>query len=218
MLSVKKCIIKDSNHQPNKGFNYPKLINIFPKNNSHESLINKVNEEILQDVLFFKDTIEYNTDETDNAFTDYEVSLKKGQIISLSIEFCELFNSHNITYINTYNYDISKNKRLGYSDIFKEDTNYLKIINEEIQCKLDRLKNKSKSIELKTYLENISKKIEIDEEQAFYLKPDEIVICFSSYELGIIFKNPVKISIKFEDYKDCLSDYTINEIWEVDEE
>lgn len=218
MLSVKKCTIKESSNQYDKGFNYPKLINIYPKNNPHEALINQINEEMLQDVQFFMETVESNRNATSDAYTDYKVALKKGKIISVAIEFCELFNSHNITYINTYNYDISKNKRLVFSDIFKEEVDYLKIIDKEIQNRINSLKNKSKSIELKSYLESVCEKIRINEDQAFYLKSDKLVICFSSYELGILFKKPVEISVTFDDYKDYLSDYAINEIWEESEE
>lgn len=211
MLSVKKCTIKESSHEPDRKFTYPKLINIYPFNNPNESLINMVNEEMLQDVLIFIDTIDYDSD---SAYTNYKVAFKKRSIISLYIEFFELFNSHNITYINTYNYDISKNKKLELSDIFKADIDYFKIINKEVQLSINKLLNQNKHTSLQWDLDNANDIIQIDEEQTFYLKSDKLVICFSSYELGTIFNKPVEIEIKFEEYKDYISDYIIDEVWE----
>lgn len=215
MLSVKKCAIKEHGHQLDKGFNYPKIINIYPKNNQNEALINRINEEILEDIFFFKETLEDNIDEVNDSYTEYRISLKKGQIISIAIEFCEVLNYHNITYINTYNYDISKNKKILLKDIFKENVDYLNIIDREIKNNLNSLRDKSTSIELTTYLEAICNDTFINEDQSFYIGKDRIVICFSSYELGIVFRKPVEISIRFDDYKEYFSEYAIDEIWEV---
>lgn len=213
MLSVRKCTIKESIHQSERGFNYPKLINIYPFDNPNENTINMVNEEMLQDVMIFKETVEYEADSDNRAYTDYKIGFKKRNIISLAIEFFELFKSHNITYINTYNYDISKNKRLELKDIFKENIDYSKIINREVEFSINKLLNQDKYYSLD--FDDIDFYMQIDEEQIFYLKSDRLVICFSSYELGTVFDKPIEIEIKFEKYKKYLSNYILDEIWEV---
>lgn len=214
MLSIKRCRIQDEKSEPNKGFYYPNLINIYPKNPLDDTIILKINEEIKQDILCFKELIETEDDIINYSHTDYKVTLKKKQIISIVAIFEELSGTQEISYINTYNYDLFKNKKLELKDIFKPDSEYLDIISVDIQSQIKQIVDNIKSIYTELSFEDDNDFIQIDEDQAFYIESDRIVICFSSYELGHKFPKPIEVSILFCNYEDYLTDYTIKEIWE----
>lgn len=216
MISVKKCTIKESSDELNKKFYYPRLTNIYPTNNQYELFIDQINKEILENVISFKSIVnDYNHPDY-YAYTDYKVYLKKRQLISVLLQATEIIGAEKINYINTYNYDISKNKEIQLSDIFREDSDYIQIIINEIENQINEYISKLDSDSIDLYFDESDDFIPIYENQTFYVQSDKVVICFSSYELDIRFPMSVKISINFEDYKEYLTDYTINEIWEVD--
>lgn len=214
MLSIKRCRIQGEKSESNKGFYYPNLINIYPKSHSNDTIISKINEEIKEDILCFKELIDTEDEIINYSHTDYRVTLKKKQIISIVAIFEELSGTQEISYINTYNYDLFRNKKLELKDIFKPDSEYLDIISIDIQSQIKQIVDNIKSIYTELYFEDDNDFIQIDEDQAFYIESDRIVICFSSYELGHKFPKPIEVSILFCNYEDYLTDYTIKEIWE----
>lgn len=214
MLSIKRCTLKEGNEESNQKFYYPLIINIYPIHNPNEALITQINEDILQDVQCFKSLIEVEEEVINYSYTDFKVSLKKRQIVSILMHFAEISGSQDIIYVNTYNYDISQNKKLLLNDIFKSDTNYLHIISIDIQNTIKAYREKIESVYTELSFEDINDFIQIYDDQTFYLESDKIIICFSSYELGSMFPKPLEICLLFEDYKEYLTDYAINNIWE----
>lgn len=194
MLSIENHI-EEGNEYLEYDLNYPKIID--EQKSIYLSTINKINQVIYEDVMIFKETIEI--EESIQAYSQYDINLNKNKIISITMEFVQIEDNYEISYINTYNYDIDKDKQIKLNDIFKDDTSYLYKIEEEIKSKVnDDLDN-----------------LEINEYQNFYIQSDKIVICFSSYELGFKYLKPQEFEIKFDDYKEYLTDYTINNIIEV---
>ncbi|MEF9991071.1 MAG: RsiV family protein [Romboutsia sp.] len=169
-----------------------------------KQILNKVNNRIYEDILCFNEIVQTEDENIEFALTEYEVNLNKNKIISISIEFSQLAGICEITYINTYNYDLSKGKELDIDSIFNENTNYLKKINGEIQEKINEIIKKQDEFY-----------INIDKEQSFYIKEDKIVICFSSYELGDRFQYPIEINIMFKDYKNYLDNYVLSNIYKI---
>lgn len=216
MLSIKKCTLRGGSKEEYKRFCYPAIINIYPMSSAYDLVTAQVNKEIYDDVLSFKELLETEEDVINYSFTDYKVALNKKHIVSIVMKFFELSCKQDITYINTYNYDISINKRLSLRDIFKSDTNFLDLISIDVQHKVDQIIEKIKSIYTELSFENINSFIQIYEDQAFYIQSDKIVLCFSSYELGSEFPKPIEIEILFEDYKEFLTDYVLNAIWRED--
>lgn len=216
MLSIKKCTIKDGSKEENKRFCYPSIINIYPVNSNYDAVTAQVNKEIYEDVLSFKELVEIDEEIINYSYTEYEVTLKKKQLVSIIIKFFELSGTQDITYVNTYNYDISINKRISLRDIFKLNTNFLDLISIEVQNKVNQIIEKFESIYTELSFENLNSFIQIYEDQAFYIQADKIVLCFSSYELGRKFPKPIEVEILFEDYKEYLTDYVLDEIWKED--
>lgn len=214
MLSIKRCRIQDEKSEPSKGFYYPSLINIYPKTSANDTIISKINEEIKQDILCFKELVETEDDIINYSHTDYRVPLKKKQIISIIELFEELSGTQSISYVNAYNYDLSQNKKLELRDIFKSDSEYLDIISIDIQSQINQIVGNMESIYTELSFEDANDFIQIYEDQTFYIEPDKVVICFSSYELGHKFPNPIEVSILFCDYEEYLTDYAMKEIWE----
>lgn len=216
MLSIKRCTIKGDSKEECNRFCYPTIINIYPMNSTYDLVTAEVNQEIYEDVLSFKEVVEIDKDIINYSFTDYKIALKKKHLVSIVMKFFELSGTQDITYINTYNYDISINKRLSLRDIFKPDINFLDLISIEVQNKVNKIIQKFKSIYTELSFENLDNFIQIYEDQSFYIQSDKIVLCFSSYELGSKFPKPIEVEILFEDYKEFLSDYVLYEIWRED--
>lgn len=212
MLSIKRCFIKEGNSKLIQNFSYPNLINIYEKTNIDKDVITQINKEIYQDIISFKHLVESDEEIVNYSSTEYKVTLNKELILSICVQFSELAGSQDITYINTYNYDINQNKKLELIDIFNQNTNYLEKISEEVQNKINKIIERMQNIYTELSFEECREFIQIYEDQTFYIRGDRIVICFSSYELGRRFPKKLEVDILFDDYKDYLSDYTLENI------
>ena len=117
---------------------------------------------------------------------------------------------YNITYVNSYNYDINLGRQIKLKDIFKNNIDYIEILNKKLK---EELKNRAKLYgEEFNQLENYSDKIIILEDSNFYIEEDGIVISFSSYELDQNISEVLEFKILFEECIDYLSYYILENI------
>lgn len=226
MLSISKYVIEDEGKLVRYNINYP-VIKYEEKNN----IIKNINQRIYEDIKSFKDVMHYEIDNSIfrisdyifHAMTEYRITFNKDNIISIPMEFSQLIGLYDITYVNSYNYDISLEKEIKLRDIFKVDVNYIDLINNKI---LEIIENKEEACE-NIHESEIVYSYEIDDEsiysyddflgidsnQVFYIEEDGITVSFSSYEMNERCSYFTEFKILFDEYKDCLSEYTINNIY-----
>lgn len=208
MLSIKKNAIKEENDLLNYKLNYPIIIN-----KEHNNIIDNINQDIYQDIQCFKEIIQSEEENITHAIAEYRITLNKNNIISIPIEFSQLIGLYDISYINAYNYDLNLEKEIKLSDLFKSDKKYKEEIKKSIEAKIKSFSEEYEEIYGKKYLTNIINFITISDEQIFYIEEDKIVICFSSYEMGILFPLLLEFEIYFKDCENYLSKYTLENIY-----
>ena len=192
MIELIKSSIQDSDTYGVYNLNYPTIINVDNK------IINIINHKILEDVKIFKDVykndiknILKNTRYLYYISSEYNVFFNSNNIFSISLELCQLVGIYNINYIKSYNYDISLEKEIKLTDLFKNNIDYKKFINNLIK--------KENNID-----------IEIYDEISFCFNNKELIIYFSSYEIEFNIPNISFILIDINLYKDYFSNYFIN--------
>ncbi len=201
MLFIEDKKIKSENKLVGFYLSYPVIEN-------KSSFISKINNIIYKDIESFKELVTdtlnkpiiKNFDYKINALSEYKVNLNKNQIISISIDFSQLIGLYDITYVNSYNYDIDLNREIKLKDLFKKDEDYIDIINYFILKEIDEyLYDKFKGI---------------SDNNTFYITKEYLVICFSSYELDKNYSVALEFKIPIDEIKNYLSDYMINNILE----
>ena len=201
MLFIEDKKIKSENKLVGFYLSYPVIEN-------KSSFISKINDIIYKDIENFKELVTgtlnkpiiKSFDYKINALSEYKVNLNKNQIISISIDFSQLIGLYDITYVNSYNYDIDLNREIKLKDLFKKDEDYIDIINYFILKEIDEyLYDKFKGI---------------SDNNTFYITKEYLVICFSSYELDKNYSVALEFKIPIDEIKNYLSDYMINNILE----
>ena len=149
-------------------------------------LFRSINHRIYEDIIAFKSAIEDIAYCKNNCLscisTDYYITYNNNGIISIPIEFSQLDGLYNISYINSYNYDINLEKEINIKDIFNSETDYMEIITKKIDNKIKEL-SRELSIDKYIMVLDYLKDIIFCDNPTFYISTDSIVICFSSYEL-----------------------------------
>lgn len=216
MLSVDRKVIEENNNLVRCSLNYP----VIKEQESEGNIIQIINRLIYEDIISFKDVVKHDLgnkifrliDYVYHAITEYKITFNKNDIISIPIEFSQLIGLYDITYVNSYNFDISLGKNITLSDIFDSSMNYIDIINEKLSNKINYMLNK--------YKDDCCEKVDeqerfegIYDNQTFYIEEDGIVICFSSYEMSKNISHFIEFKILFSECIDYLSKYTINNIW-----
>lgn len=201
MLFIEDKKIKSENKLVGFYLSYPVIEN-------KSSFISKINDIIYKDIENFKELVTdtlnkpiiKNFDYKIKALSEYKVNLNKNQIISISIDLSQLIGLYDITYVNSYNYDIDLNREIKLKDLFRKDEDYIDIINYFILKEIDEyLYDKFKGI---------------SDNNTFYITKEYLVICFSSYELDKNYSVALEFKIPIDEIKNYLSDYMINNILE----
>ena len=213
MISIETINIEQKDNLAIYNLNYPILKNLKCKDN----IVDYINEVIYQDIICFKDVVK---DDIDNfrinrnylsyINTEYRVDFNRNDIISITLEFSQLSGLYNITYVNSYNYDINLGRQIKLKDIFKNNVDYIEILNKKLEAEL-KCRAKLYGEEF-NQLENYSDKIIILEDSNFYIEEDGIVISFSSYELDQNISEVLEFKILFEECIDYLSYYILENI------
>ncbi|KOA18941.1 peptidoglycan-N-acetylmuramic acid deacetylase PdaC [Clostridium homopropionicum DSM 5847] len=152
------------------------------------NLFEKINAELLNDAISFKNEVESIAKENSQeakkyglpntpyaAFSDYKVNLNKNNILSLYIDYYQFTGgAHGSTVRKCYNYDLNTGERLRLNDLFKANTSYKEIINKEIENQI----NKNKGIYFPEYFKGIS------DNQCFSIDKDNLIIYFQQYDIA----------------------------------
>lgn len=213
MLVIDTINIEEKDHLAIYNLNYPLLKNFQGK----DDIVDYINEIIYQDIFCFKDVakddienFKVNKNYLSYINTEYKVGFNKNDILSIKVEFSQLSGLYNITYVNSYNYDINLGRQINLKDVFKENIDYVEILNLNL---IQELKNRSKLYELELdELEYYSYRLNILDNINFYIEYDGIVINFSSYELDKNISDSFEFKILFADCIDYLSSYIIDRI------
>ena len=217
MLSIETLNIEEKNNLIIYNLNYP----LIRSGQYDGNIIDYINEVIYQDIVAFKDVAGNEIESLMSRGnylsyinTEYSIDLNKNNILSLTVQFSQLAGLYNITYANSYNYDIEIGKKIKLNDIFKPNINYLDMINLNIKKELENRRELFEDIFEEFKLEDYLDKLSISNNQNFYIQNDGIVICFSSYELDPNVSELVEFKILFDDCRDYLSKYTVEQIIE----
>ena len=210
MLSIQTSKIEKKDNLSVYNLNYPII-----KSDDEKNIINNINNRIYEDIIAFKSVVEDIVDINNNHLsfisTNYYIKYNNNGIISIPIEFTQVDGLYNISYINSYNYDINLEKEINIKDLFKSEVDYMKIINKKIDSKIKEL---SRSISLDKYIMILDylKDIIYSDDPTFYISKDGIVICFSSYELDPSIEDISTFQISFIEDINYLSKYIIERV------
>lgn len=195
MLKIKNHQIDIENKNLICSIEYPAI-----QNQPNNKLISHINQKIYEDIITFKEAqiSEYLENKYNLLiFIDYEITINKNDLISIPIVFSESTKYNRlISYINTYNYDININKKIELKDIFKPNFDYKAYINNIIE--------RQTNTPFKGILAD----------QTFYITPQNIVICYSSYELDNQCSGIEEFEIEFIQIENYISEYTKTQIME----
>ena len=138
MVSIQTSSIEKKDNLSVYNLNYPII-----KSDNEKNIINHINQRIYEDIIAFKsaiEDIEYSKNKHLSCInTDYYITYNNNGIISIPIEFSQLDGLYNISYINSYNYDINLEKEIDIKDVFNSDIDYMEIIAKKIYNKIKEL-------------------------------------------------------------------------------
>jgi len=210
MLSIQTSKIEKKDNLFVYNLNYPII-----KSDDENNITNHINNRIYEDIIAFKSVVEDIMDVNNNQqsfiSTNYYIKYNNNGIISIPIEFTQVDGLYNISYINSYNYDITLEKEISIKDLFKSEVDYMKIITKKIDSKIKEL---SRNLSLDEYIIVLDylKDIIFTDDPAFYISKDGIVVCFSSYELDQNIKDISTFKISFIEDINYLSKYIIERV------
>ena len=213
MVSIQTSSIEKKDNLSVYNLNYPII-----KSDNEKNIINHINHRIYKDIIAFKSAIEdIESIKNNNLFcinTDYYITYNNNGIISIPIEFSQLDGLYNISYINSYNYDINLEKEIDIKDVFNSEIDYMEIIAKKIDNKIKEL-SRELSIDKYIMVLDYLKDIIFSDSPTFYISKDGIVICFSSYELDPSISDLSTFKISFKEDRNYLSNYIIEKIIDI---
>ena len=214
MLSIDRKVIEENTKLVRCNLMYP----VIKEQDRLDNLTQLINKIIYEDIIAFKDVVIQELDNSElnitdyvlHAITEYRISFNKNDIISIPIEFSQLIGLYDITYVNSYNFDLNLGKSLTLDDIFDKKSEYITKINKELSVRYDYMMSKYTE-----YYDQVSKEKFrfINHDQSFYIENDGIVICFSSYEMSKSISYLTEFKLLFSEFEGYLSQYTINNIF-----
>ncbi|WP_455543459.1 hypothetical protein [Intestinibacter sp.] len=196
--------------------NYPK-IEVDNESDETREFAKFVNQSILNEINIFEEVVIYTYQDENiigniNVISEYNVAFNKGNIISVPMEFSQIIGLTDISYIYSYNYDFNLMKKINLEDLFKEDVDYEKIIQNYIMEEIYEILDTYTSHITYNMYELMMESIYICEDPIFYFNGRELVICISSFELTSEVCNLIEFPIDFKKLKKILSDYALKNI------
>jgi len=148
-----------------------------------------INDEITNSIMKFFNDMQSQAKEYNDSLPDIETKfvanvnfdIKKNSdnILSILVNYYKYAGGAHGYYEDiAYNIDTSTGKFLKLKDLFKEDTDYKNVINEEIRRQIEEL------IKLDEQNKGIYEFKSISENQKFYIQDDNLVIYFDLYEIA----------------------------------
>ena len=216
MVLIQTSSIEKKDNLSVYNLNYPII-----KSDNKKDIINNINKKFYEDIISFKASIEDILDiiPIKNKClscinTDYYISYNNNDIISIPIEFSQIDGLYNISYINSYNYDINLEKEITLEDIFDPTIDYINLIANKIENKIKKL-SKDLSIDKYIMLLDYLKDIVLSDNPTFYIDNEGIIICFSSYELDQTIYDISTFKIYFNEDRKYLSKYIIDKVVDI---
>ena len=150
----------------------------------------KINQIIQEEIINFKNQLQTESEEYLKsakseeweirkyiATTYYIVHYQKDDLLSLSVFYYSYtLGAHGYTLQRTYNFNLVNGEVILLGDIFKENKDYIDIINQEIKRQIN--------LNPQEYFSEWSVFQSISQEQPFYFIEDGIVVYFGLYEIA----------------------------------
>ena len=150
----------------------------------------KINQIIQEEIINFKNQLQTESEEYLKsakseeweirkyiATTYYIVHYQKDDLLSLSVFYYSYtLGAHGYTLQRTYNFNLINGEVILLGDIFKENKDYIDVINQEIKRQIN--------LNPQEYFSEWSVFQSISQEQPFYFIEDGIVVYFGLYEIA----------------------------------
>ncbi|MBF7084762.1 DUF3298 and DUF4163 domain-containing protein, partial [Desulfallas sp. Bu1-1] len=160
---------------------------------TNKALQEKINKEIMDKAMHTKGELESGYAEYAKAASEYnfpampfELSIDyetytSGGVLSLVVETYEYSGgAHGLAWRDYYNIDTVNCRELSLSELFKNNVDYIKIINREIKKQISDQINSGQGL----YFEGDMGFQSISENHPYYIKDNYIVLCFGAYEIA----------------------------------
>lgn len=129
-------------------------------------------------------------------FSNYDITFNKNQVVSIVLSLMALDdNSTQYSDLYSYNMDLLTGNQLSLKDIFKPNTDYLKLVSDFINLKISQQPS--------FYYPNTS--VNIPDDQSFYLTDKGIVIYFGLDEISPAANGVPKFLMPFEDFQSYIN-------------
>ena len=217
MFTIEEKIVNEENEFFKQNIKYPYLkIKEDYKNEKNKNLIGNINKEIeayinhfIQDIKSQSDEYskEYNEELSKSkedyikyqyeAYSDYKVTYNKNNILSIPITTYNFTGgAHGMTYLKSFNYDLSTGDKLSLKDMFKGSVDYKKIVNDYITLEI----NKNKEI----YFTDKDGFNGISDNQEFYIDNNGIVVYFQLYDIAPYYVGIPRFNLSNKEFKKYL--------------
>ncbi|MEG0856255.1 MAG: hypothetical protein RSG52_07235 [Terrisporobacter sp.] len=218
MVIIARELLQYDKDNTNYYINFPKLYIDREKDLLKKEMIEKINKDIFEDILIFMELIEethWDINEKGilmNSLTEFKEGFNFHNVISIAIEYSQIRDFMDISYIKAYNYDLDLKKEILLQDLFKDEVDFSEILRSHIKEQLKKILSDiyiSQSFDLH---ESIVDNICIDSESIFYFSEDHLVLPFSSFEIDSEIMNLIEFKIAFNSIYPYLSKYAVKKV------
>lgn len=127
------------------------------------------------------------------AYADYQVTYNKKDLISIPIKTYNFTGgAHGMSYLKSYNYDLLSGKELKLKDMFKDDVDYKKVVNSFIKQEIEKKQD--------IYFSGDEGFKGIEDNQAFYIDDDGIVVYFQLYDIAPYYVGIPKFKMTWKEF------------------
>lgn len=120
-----------------------------------------------------KDSIKYQYE----SYSNYNVSYNKNNLLSIPITTYDFTGgAHGMTYLKSFNYDLSTGDILTLKDMFKDNVDYKKIVDDYINSEINK--------NAQMYFNSKDGFNGINDNQEFYIDDNGIVVYFQVYDIA----------------------------------
>ncbi|QTM99187.1 DUF4163 domain-containing protein [Sediminibacillus dalangtanensis] len=157
--------------------------------NSH---IKKLALEAKKEIIVQAKQGQNNAEQENRPFNPYELKIdynlkNTDQVLSFTVTtYSYTGGAHGITETDYYNIDLKTNHKLVLTGLFKENSNYQDIINQEIHRQIKEQENAEEGsyFHPDDLFTGASAFQSISEDQSFYIEDGDLVIAFGQYEIA----------------------------------
>ena len=217
MFTIEEKIINEESEFFKQNIKYPHLnLKEDYKDEKSKNIVNNINKEIeeyinnfIQDIKSQSDKYskEYNEDLSKSkddyikyqyeAYSDYKITYNKDNILSIPITTYNFTGgAHGMSYLKSFNYDLITGEILSLKDMFKDNIDYKKIVNDYINSEIE--KNKDNYFSGKDGFNGIS------DNQEFYIDNNGIVVYFQLYDIAPYYVGIPKFEFNNREFKKYL--------------